>query len=330
MTVRPIIVAAAVCKGQTGAEVDELMAAADRIRQVKSAPVKVLVVTGSDSAGAQELIRATGRDGMVVAAAGLVGYNGEVVKTVLGEALKGLDAAFVLLAHTSLGMDLAPALAVRLGADCLTGITAIRADNDRPLFCRPVYNGKLVAEMTSLRAVTVLTVQPGSFRSGKKKPGETGTVEIVSVDVRPKKSRSLGRIPASQEDVGLSDARVIVAAGNGIGSQENLELVRDLVDRFPGSALAGSRIVCDRGWLAYSRQVGATGTTVAPDLYIACGISGALQHVSGMAGSGFVVAINTDENAAIFNAADVCIVADLTEFIPAFLACCNPEERHSP
>jgi electron transfer flavoprotein alpha subunit len=121
-------------------------------------------------------------------------------------------------------------------------------------------------------------------------------------------------------DAALGQAQVVVAAGLGVGGPENLELLRRLAAQFPNSALAGSRPVCDLGWLPYRQQVGLTGATVAPRLYIACGISGARQHTVGMQGSGFIVAISHDPQAAIFNLADVCVEEDLTAFLNAFLA----------
>ena len=133
------------------------------------------------------------------------------------------------------------------------------------------------------------------------------------------KTRSLGIKQAEADTSGISEADVLISAGMGIGDEENLEFIYALADLFPKSAVAGSRIVCDQGWLEYKCQVGVTGATVSPGLYIACGISGAVQHVSGMRGSGFIVAINTDPAAAIFHTADVCIVEDLKTFIPAFM-----------
>ena len=132
---------------------------------------------------------------------------------------------------------------------------------------------------------------------------------------------------ADMDAAGLSDANIIVAAGNGIGEKENLEFIRKLAALFTKSAVAGSRIVCDMGWLGYQCQVGVTGTTVSPQLYIACGISGAVQHVMGMQGSEFIVAINKDPSAAIFQVADICIVEDLTAFIPAFIQAYNEKTR---
>ena len=128
-------------------------------------------------------------------------------------------------------------------------------------------------------------------------------------------------------DAGLSRAKVVVAAGRGVGEEENLDLLRRVAGLFSSAALAGSRPVCDLGWLSYGQQVGLTGTTVAPRLYIACGISGARQHTVGMQGSGFIVAINSDPQATIFNLADVCVKEDLAAFLPALLEQAGPDDR---
>jgi electron transfer flavoprotein alpha subunit len=132
-------------------------------------------------------------------------------------------------------------------------------------------------------------------------------------------TRSLGIKQPEADTSGISEADVLISAGVGIGDEENLEFIYALADLFPKSAVAGSRIVCDLGWLEYKCQVGVTGATVSPELYVACGISGAVQHVTGMRGSGFIVAINTDPSAAIFHTADVCIVENLKTFIPVLI-----------
>jgi electron transfer flavoprotein alpha subunit len=133
------------------------------------------------------------------------------------------------------------------------------------------------------------------------------------------KTRSTGIKQAEADMTGITEADVIVSVGQGLGDKENLDLIYQLAALFPKSAVAGSRIVCDLGWLEYSCQVGVTGATVAPQLYIACGISGAVQHVMGMRSSGYVVAINKDPAAAIFQVADICVIEDLATFIPTFI-----------
>ena len=156
-------------------------------------------------------------------------------------------------------------------------------------------------------------------RSGAK----PGRVSVKQVPIESRWWQSLGVRHSDTDSAGISQAEVIVAAGQGFGDSDNLELAHRLASLFPKSAVAGSRIVCDLGWLAYGCQVGVTGATVSPRLYIACGISGAIQHVSGMRGSEFIVAINKDPAAAIFQVADVCIVADVTTFIPTLIETCR-------
>ena len=129
----------------------------------------------------------------------------------------------------------------------------------------------------------------------------------------------MGIKPAGVDMTGITEAGVIVSAGQGLGDKENLDLMHRLAALFTKSAVAGSRIVCDSGWLEFRCQVGVSGATVSPRLYIACGISGAVQHVMGMRNSDYIVAINKDPAAAIFQVADICIVEDLTTFIPAFI-----------
>ena len=212
---------------------------------------------------------------------------------------------------------------MRLKAACITGVSAVSVQEDMICFSRDVYGGKINADMLSNTETTVLTVQPGSYGPAPDKGLPEGNVYLKSMAVSPQTSTTLSTTPFQTSDLDLSAARVIVSAGRGIGEEENLELNRNLASVMPQSVVCGSRPVIDLGWLAYDRQIGVTGATVTPDLYLACGISGAAQHVSGMKGSGFIVAINTDPMAAIFNLSDICIVEDLTTFIPVLLEAIN-------
>jgi electron transfer flavoprotein alpha subunit len=130
------------------------------------------------------------------------------------------------------------------------------------------------------------------------------------------RTKTIERRTAPAADLGFDDAEVIVTAGRGVGNAENLAVVRAFAEIFRKAAVAGSRPVCDDGWLPLSRQVGVTGATVAPKVYVACGVSGAQQHLAGMRGSGFVVAVNRDADAPMMRHADACIVEDLTDFLP--------------
>ncbi|MCA1960296.1 MAG: electron transfer flavoprotein subunit alpha/FixB family protein [Desulfomonile sp.] len=303
----------------------EALAAGQRIRAIVGGPV-VLVVLGEHVAELAAALRdATSRSVIAVEVPDLVTYSGEVYKEALIHVFRDLSPAYVCMANTTQGMDLAPGLAVRLHAACITGVEDIERDSDGIYFSRSVLGGKVSVQARPLAEVTVLTVQSGAFRSndtfncsasGANRDTDGEGVVFLKMECVPRHTRSLGVREAEPKDAALADARVIVAAGRGVGSRENLELIRQLVEIFPSAALAASRPLCDLEWVEYRRQVGLTGAVVAPELYVACGISGALQHVVGMRGAGFVVAINSDPNAPMFADADVCVIEDLTTFIP--------------
>ena len=298
----------------------ELMNLADQlVRQTGSAAMAVVLGPDAPTA-AREL--ALSFDGRILAVVNpnLELYNGELYKNILARLLPPCEPSLVLTAHTTRGMDFAPGLAVRLGAECLTGVEGLLPSPDQVILLRSMYNGKIQARLSPQGPLTVITVQPGAF---KPKPAEStsepGQVEIVTSPDQPERTRTLALRRSRAESDTLSAAEVVVAAGRGLGKKENLALIKSTADLFARSAVAGSRPVCDNGWLDYRQQVGLTGATVSPKLYIACGISGARQHTVGMQGSGFIVAISTDPHAAIFNLADVGIVEDLTVFLPMFI-----------
>ena len=271
---------------------------------------------------AHEIAYQTGFDVTAVEVPGLASYNAEVYVNVLGELIPGLDPVYVCCAHTSQGMDFAPRLAVRLGAACITSVECLHEEGEQIRFARAIYGGKIVANVVSGTQLTVITVLPGAFPPPELDNTEPGLVILSTIPSESHRSRSLETKLCRPVESVLADARVIVSAGRGIGKKENLSLLEKLASVFPRSAVAGSRRVCDVGWLEYNRQIGLTGATVTPELYIACGVSGAVQHVAGMRDSGFVVAVNNDKHAAIFNVADVCIVEDLTTFIPLLVDEC--------
>ncbi len=324
--IRPVIIIADPVNDKKSLTLDELVGASQKIRRYYSAPLKLLVITGDDKAMALNWVRKTGLDGIIIQVPGLTGYHGEIYKTVFSEILREMNAAYICLPHTSWGMELAPALAMRLDADCITAVVEITGQKGPLLFSRFICNAKRIAKMTSEADTTVLTVQPGAFSAEKSEATGQASIELRTMKATPRHVKSDRIAPPVAQDTNLAQARVIVAAGNGIEKQENLALIRQLAACFQKAAVAGSRIVCDRGWLGHGCQVGVTGMTVAPNLYIACGISGAIQHVSGMDASKTVIAINKDANAAIFNAADLSIVADLALFIPAFIKICQQEK----
>ncbi len=228
---------------------------------------------------------------------------------------------FVVFPHTYQVRDYAPALATRLGEVLIGDVTGMQiADaQSEPVFMRQWMQGKLNASYRHRKqdGVCLVSVQAGSFRSDAVQAGQ-GQMRVFAPKLTADKIRTVPSEPVREaaQTVDLSAAEVIVGVGRGIGEQENLKLVEDLAQAL-GAELAASRPICDAGWLPMERQVGSSGQTIAPKLYLAVGISGAIQHLVGMKGSKTVIAINKDADAPIFEVADIGVVGDLFELVPA-------------
>ena len=227
---------------------------------------------------------------------------------------------YVVFPHTYQVRDFAPALATRMGEVLIGDVTAIQITGTQsgPIFVRQWMQGKLNVEYRhSGEGVCFVSVQAGSFRADgvEAGAGELKTfapkMEVGKIRTKPGEA-----FREAAQTVDLSTAPVIVSVGRGIGEQENLKLVQELATAL-GAELAASRPICDAGWLPMERQVGSSGQTVAPKLYLAVGISGAIQHLVGMKGAKTVIAINKDADAPIFEVADIGVVGDLFEVVPA-------------
>jgi electron transfer flavoprotein alpha subunit len=229
----------------------------------------------------------------------------------------------VFLPHTYQTRDFAPALAARLGQALVTDVTGIKRQGDNLVYVRPVFQGKLSADVVATGpAPHLATFQIGAYRADAARKGSAAApirkvpVSIDSAAIRQKPEEPFKE---TRQAVDLSQAERIVAAGRGIKSQENLKIVEALAKAL-GAEVAASRPICDAGWLPMDRQIGSSGQTVAPKLYMALGISGAIQHLVGMKGARTIVAINKDADAPIFEIADYGIVGDLFEVVPALIA----------
>lgn len=250
-------------------------------------------------------------EGPALAAPTADGYAAAVL-----HAREASGAECVLLPHNPLGWDVAPLVAARLGTAAATGASALSWNEEGLVARRSAFLGKFVQEVVAPALPAVATVEPGAYAAAEA--GPASSVRILPSPVGPADLRS--RLVEVQDSGGggvdLTAADVVVAAGRGLGGPENLEIVRDLAAAL-GGVVGASRAVTDAGWLPHELQIGSSGATVAPKLYVACAISGAIQHLVGMRGSRFVVAINKDPDAPIFGAADVGIVGDALEVIPA-------------
>ena len=249
-------------------------------------------------------------------------YTPDAFTMALRALIESTSPTFVLLPHTYQTRDFAPMLAARLRAPLVTDVTGINGSGTGATFTRPMFQGKLAAEVRPVgEGPFLVTFQIGAFRADAVKKSGTAPVTTVAADIDVSAIRQKPEAPfqEAKQAVDLSQAERIVAVGRGIKAQENIAVAQKLAGAM-GAEVAASRPICDNGWLPMERQIGSSGQTVAPKLYVALGISGAIQHLVGMKGARAIVAINKDADAPIFEVADYGIVGDLFEIVPALTA----------
>ena len=291
--------------------------------------IAVLVPGASVGSVAAELAAAQVTEVVTVEHAALEPYTPDGFTAALQDAIAQLAPSHVLLPHTYQTRDFAPKLAARLDRALLTDVTGIKAaggpptgSGQAPAFVRPMFQGKLTANVVPQGpAPHFVTFQIGAYRVDQVAKGSAAApIRALSVTVDASAIREKPEAPFQQakQAVDLSQAERIVSVGRGIKEQANIALAQKLAEALHAE-IAASRPICDAGWLPMERQVGSSGQTVAPKLYLALGISGAIQHLVGMKGSSTVVAINKDPDAPIFEIADYGIVGDLFEIVPAII-----------
>lgn len=239
-------------------------------------------------------------------------YSPSAYAKVIAEYVKQSDGAIVLLGNTALGRDLAPRLAARISAALITDAVEVSISNDTVTATRPVYAGKALQQVQS-GGSTVITVRPNVI-----KPEITSSADSVIEEITeftPDLSVRVTGITKAEGKIDVAEADIIVSGGRGLKAPEHFHLVEELADAL-GAAVGASRAVVDAGWRSHGEQVGQTGKTVSPSLYVACGISGAIQHLAGMSSSKYIVAINKDKDAPIFHIADYGIAGDVFEILP--------------
>lgn len=252
---------------------------------------------------------------------GLAQYNPEALSALIAERARN-DYAAVLIGGSACGKDLAPRVAAKLGAAMLSDVTTLARDGDALVASHPVYTGKVTATLRLTRGTSpaVVSLRPGAFTA--QPASRAARVEAAPPATDPAAVRVQVRETTSADSrkLDLAEAPVIVSGGRGLKSAENFKLVEELAAAFGNAAVGATRAVTDDGWRPHSDQIGQTGRQVSPELYVAVGISGAIQHLAGMRASRCIVAINKDAEAPIFKVADYGIVGDVFEVVPALTA----------
>ncbi len=298
----------------------ETLAAAQAIASALELPICAAVLGSGVEKFASDIAAYDLQHVYAVDGPALAQYTPDAYVPAVEALVKRVGAQFVLFPHTYQVRDFAPRVATRLGTVLVSDVVEIRCagKTDRPVFVRQLFQGKLNADVEySGPGPYFVSVQAGAYRADELRPAASAApVEIVSPEPADVRSKPEEPFRESARAVDLSTAEIIVSVGRGIREQENIGMVEELASAF-GAELAASRPICDNGWLPMERQVGSSGQTVSPKVYVAVGISGAIQHLVGMKGAKTIVAINKDPEAPIFEVADYGIVGDLFDVVPA-------------
>jgi len=296
----------------------ELLTLAKQLNQKLSTKI-ASVILGDNTEALSKLLSQKAIDEVItISAPELKTYSPDTYAFALTKLIREKNPKAFLFSHTPLGCDITPKLAASLGAGAIASCNGVEFEGINPIFIRSVYNGKLQAKVALNSTPLLLTVERGAF----KKDEETGNAPTTAFacDFSGIKSRykSLRFYEAQKASVDITKAKIIVSGGRGLGKKENFELIKNLAEIL-GGEYAASRPVVDNEWTERDRQVGSSGKIVSPNLYIACGISGAIQHMAGMKKSNVIVAINKDSEAPIFSIATYGIVGDLFKVIPVMI-----------
>ena len=301
----------------------ELLAAARRLADASGGTVDALVCSNTSvdgsalgAAGAERVLNATHAD--------FANYSPDGIVATVASLASGYRA--IVVSATATGKDLSPRIAARANLPCAMDVTAIDLAGDVIRIVRPVYAGKAL-QTVELRGSAVIAMRPGAYAAAMA--GKAGLAESVTVPAFTKRLEVAGIRASDKGSLDVAEARVVISGGRGLGDPKHFALLDELAAAFGGEAAVGaSRAVVDAGWAEHGAQVGQTGKTVAPELYIAVGISGAIQHLAGMRTAKVIVAINRDKDAPIFKVADYGIVGDLFEVVPALTAAVKTAKAH--
>ncbi len=299
----------------------ETVTAARKLADATGGQVHALLVVAPGIASKAEQLAQHGADVVMVCEhAGFTQYNPEATSALAADRIKSGGFRAALFSTSAQGRDLAPRVAGKLHIGLVTDVTAVELSGDTFTAKHPINIGKVVSTVTIAGTPAIVSIRPNMYSPVAN--AKAGTIENVSPVGDPSASRVVVKelITGAGGKLDLGEAPVVVAGGRGLKAKENYKLVEDLADAFGNAAVGATRAITDDGWRPHSDQIGQTGRLVSPDLYVAVGISGAVQHLAGMNTSKTIVAINKDKEAPIFKVADYGIVGDVLEVMPVFTA----------
>ena len=298
----------------------EAVVAGQRLSASLNQPLSVVLLGSGVDAIAQELATKKADNVYLVDNEHLKNYTPDGFSLAMRQAIEQLQPSYVLLSHTYLVRDFAPKLATSMGKSLIADCVGYKLDGSKLTLVRQIFQGKINADVSIHdNAPVLISFQAGAFRGDDIEAGSAAVKSLavtLSSDQIRLEPQELFR--EAKQSVDLTQSKIIVSVGRGIKSQENIAVVEKLAAALEAD-IGASRPICDSGWLPMDRQIGSSGQTVAPKLYLAVGISGAIQHVVGMKNASTIVAINKDANAPIFDIADFGIVGDLFELVPAIV-----------
>jgi len=300
----------------------ETLTAGQAIAAETGWPLEAAIVGGSVAALAAEVAGKKVAKVYAIENAKLEPYTPDGFAAALKQSISDKQPTLVLMPHTYQVRDFVPKLATALHRTVISDAVGYKKEGQKLLFTRQMFQGKFVADVSFAgEAPWFVTFQNGAFRGDKVEAGASAApVETVAVDIADGVIRNKPQevFKEAKQAVDLTQAEIIVAVGRGIKEQKNIEIAKQLAEAL-GGELAASRPICDSGWLPMDRQIGSSGQTVAPKLYLALGISGAIQHIVGMKGARTIVAVNKDSEAPIFEIADYAVVGNLFEVVPPLI-----------
>ncbi len=248
----------------------------------------------------------------------LESYTSDAYTQAMMQVIQAENPEGIILGHTSIGKDISPRIAAKLKSGLISDTISLEVNGDQVIYTRPIYSGKAFEKKVVTDGLIFATIRPNNIPSLIKDESRSGDVTSVNVEIKDLRAIVKDVVRKATSGVDLSEAKIIVSGGRGVRSKDGFKLLQELAHLL-GGAVGASRGACDADYCDYSLQIGQTGKVVTPDLYIACGISGAIQHIAGMSNSKVIVAINKDPEANIFSIADYGIVGDLFEVLPILI-----------